>query len=178
MNGLVYERFGSRYGLLRFIGYWVLSQIGVYRRFPASRPKSNQRVVFVCSGNICRSPLAEVYAQSLGRDARSCGLDCTDGHPADPRARKFARSHGLDLENHMTVNVRNFEFQNDDLIVLMEPSHIAAFENKIGRGYPLALAGSYCERPVPYIHDPFNCNSKFFANCENKVMEAVRRICD
>ncbi|MDK9557671.1 hypothetical protein QQF73_08555 [Marinobacter sp. M216] len=178
MNRVVYERFGSRNGLVRFLGYWLLFQIGAYRRFPALIPAADQRVVFVCSGNICRSPLAEVYARSLGREAKSCGLDCTDGHPADPRAREFARRRGLTLDDHRTVNVRNFEFQDNDLIVLMEPTHIASFQNKIGKAYPLALAGSYCKRPAPYIHDPFNCSKEFFANCEHKIMEAVRRICD
>lgn len=178
MNRLVYGRFGSRNGFVRFFGYWFLSQLGAYRRFPASRPKANQRVVFICSGNICRSPLAEVYARSLGREARSCGLDCTDGHPADPRAREFARGHGLDLDNHATVNVQNFDFQESDLIILMEPTHITSFQSKVGEGYSLALAGSYCKTPVPYIHDPFNCSNEFFTNCENKIMEAVRRICD
>ncbi|MBW4933409.1 arsenate reductase/protein-tyrosine-phosphatase family protein [Marinobacter sp. F4206] len=178
MNRLVYERFGSRNGLVRFLGYWFLSQLGAYRRFPPSIPEANQRVVFVCSGNICRSPLAEVYARSLGREAKSCGLDCTDGHPADPRARAFAHKRGLNLDDHQTVNVRNFEFQDTDLIVLMEPTHITSFQNKVGKDYPLALAGSYCKRPTPYIHDPFNCSSEFFANCESKIMEAVRKICD
>lgn len=178
MNRLVYERFGSRNGFVRFLGYWLLAKLGAYRRFPALKPEANQRVVFVCSGNICRSPLAEVYARSLGLEAKSCGLDCGDGHPADPRAKEFARKQGLDLDGHATVNARNFAFRETDLIVVMEPGHLSSFEKKIGKGYRLALAGSYCERPAPYIHDPFNCCNEFFANCENKVMEAVRRIRD
>lgn len=178
VNRLVYERFGSKNGLVRYVKYWLLSQVGAYRRFSEYRPGSDQRVVFVCSGNICRSPLAEVYARSLGWEAKSCGLDCRDGFPADPRAREFARGVGLDLEEHSTVNVTSFEFQASDLVVLMEPTHIAAFERKVGKGHTLALAGSYCRPPTPYIHDPFNCCIEFFHRCEHQIMEAVRRMCD
>lgn len=177
VHRLVYERFGSKNGLLRYFTYGLLFQLGAYRRFSAPRPERHQRLVFVCSGNICRSPLAEAYARSLGWNAKSCGLDCRDGFPADPRALQFARRLGLDLEKHSTVNVRNFDFFESDLVVLMEPSHISAFEQKVGKGYLLALAGNYCKSPTPYIHDPFNCRIEFFNRCEQKIIEAVRKIC-
>jgi low molecular weight protein-tyrosine phosphatase len=174
---LVYERFGSRKGLLLFLYHWLFAQVGVYSRFARVRPERNQRLVFVCSGNICRSPLAEAYARSLGKDSASCGLHCGDGFPADHRARAFASQHGFSLEDHKTVNVRDFEFQNTDLIVVMEPAHITSFQDKVGKKYQLALAGSYCDRPYPYIHDPFNTSDEFFTHCEQRVMEAVRGLC-
>ncbi|PSF06476.1 hypothetical protein C7H08_15320 [Marinobacter halophilus] len=171
----MYERYGSKKGFLRFYYHRVLALAGVYRRysrnadFPATR-----RVVFICSGNICRSPLAEVYARSLGMEAASCGLNCGDDYPADPRAREFAREQGLSLEHHKTVNVRDFRFEDSDLVVVMEPSHLGQFEKKVGRNYTLVLAGNYCEKPTPYIHDPFNCCPAFFTRCEATVMESVR----
>lgn len=151
--------------------------MGAYKRFSNTLPESFQRLVFVCNGNICRSPLAEVYARSLGKQAASCGLNCGTGFPADSRAIEFAKSQGLMLHNHKTVNVSDFEFQKTDFIVVMEPSHISSFKEKVSRHYPVVLAGSYCKSPNPYIHDPFNCCDEFFNHCESKVMEAVRGIC-
>jgi len=177
LNRLVYERFGSKNGFVRFLGHSFLAQIGAYRRFSNVMPENFQRLVFICSGNICRSPLAEVYARSLGKQAASCGLNCGDGFPADPRAIQFARAHGLTLDRHRTVNVRDFEFRDTDFIVVMEPSHISSFRGKVDRNFPVLLAGSYCRTPIPYIHDPFNCCDEFFTRCEGKVMEAVRGIC-
>lgn len=177
MNRLVYERFGSRSGLLLFLGYWFLANIGGFRQFPPVRPRIGQRLVFVCNGNICRSPLAEVYARSLGWPSASCGLNCGEGHAADPRAKQFANDNNLDLGAHRTTNAKNFSFRSDDLIIVMEPSHIASFRKVVGSQYQIVLAGSYCKWPRPYIHDPFNCCSEFFAKCENQVLEAVRRIC-
>jgi len=177
LNRLVYERFGSRKGLLLFFYHWLFALVGGYSRFAAVSPKSDQRLVFVCSGNICRSPLAEVYARSLGKETASCGLHCGDGFPADPRAREFARQQGLSLEDHKTVNVKDFEFRETDLVVVMEPSHITQFVEKTSKSYQLVLAGSYCQKPYPYIHDPFNACDEFFFHCEHSVMEAVRGLC-
>ena len=177
MNRLVYERFGSRKGLLLFFYHWLFALVGRYSKFVATRPESHQRLVFVCSGNICRSPLAEVYARSLGKEAASCGLHCGDGFPADRRAREFARHQGLSLEDHKTVNVKDFEFRETDLVVVMEPSHITQFAEKTSKNYQVVLAGSYCQRPYPYIHDPFNACEEFFFHCEKRIMEAVRGLC-
>ncbi|SFM53524.1 protein-tyrosine phosphatase [Marinobacter zhejiangensis] len=177
MDRLVYERFGSRGGFVHYVRHSILSWLGVYRKFSRIHPGSFERLVFVCSGNICRSPLAEVYARSLGKQAASCGLNCGDGFPADPRAMAHASQFGLSLEDHRTVNVKDFEFRSSDLIVVMEPAHLTSFQEKVGGNYRLVLAGSFCRRPSPYIHDPYNCCIEFFTHCENKVLEAVRGIC-
>jgi protein-tyrosine phosphatase len=171
----VYEQFGSKTGFVRFFYHRALSLVGAYRKYsPKASSVNSRRMVFICSGNICRSPVAEVYARSLGMKAASCGLSCGDNYPADPRAREFARSQGLSLDHHKTVNVRDFEFQKSDLIVVMEPSQIEQFEQKVGKNYTLVLAGSYCQTSTPYIHDPFNCCPAFFTRCEAKVIECVR----
>lgn len=178
LNQLLYERFGSRRGFIRVLHHWFLAQVGFYRQFANAKPMEHQRLVFICSGNICRSPLAEVYARSLGKQVASCGLDCENGYPADPRAQKIAHQYGLNLDSHRTKNVRDFEFFNTDFIVLMEPSHIVSFQKQVGKNLQMVLAGSYCDKPNPYIHDPFNCCDGYFIRCENRVLEAVRKICD
>jgi protein-tyrosine phosphatase len=171
----VYEQFGSKKGMLRFFYHQVLAVLGVYRKYsPDAGSFIDRRMVFICSGNICRSPLAEVYARRLGMKAASCGLNCGDGYPADPRAREFAKEQGLSLEHHKTVNVQDFEFEDSDLIVVTEPAHIAQFEKKLGKTYTVVLVGSYCKKNTPYIHDPFNCCPAFFTKCETKVIESVR----
>ncbi|WP_366517678.1 hypothetical protein [uncultured Marinobacter sp.] len=118
-----------------------------------------------------------MYARSLGREAASCGLNCKDGFPADPRAEKFARIHGLALAAHRTVNVQEFRFRDDDFVIVMEPAHLAAFRTKVDDCHQIVLAGNYCKKRNPYIHDPYNCCDKYFDHCEQRVMEAVRGIC-
>ncbi|MEP0002463.1 MULTISPECIES: hypothetical protein [Marinobacter] len=177
LDRLVYEWFGSRSGFLKYIKHWFLAQIGRYREFTLEPPERNRRIVFICDGNICRSPLAEVYARSLGRKTASCGFCCAYGFPADPRAESFASSQGLSLKEHRSQNITDFEFHESDFVVVMEPSHLNRFHELFGKKYPVVLAGNYCRHPNPYIHDPYNCCEQFFVRCEQRVIEAVRGIC-
>ncbi len=93
---------------------------------------SNVRaVLFVCLGNICRSPLGEAlfvhHAQQRGVADRfrvdSCGLgDWHAGELADPRTRRVARKHGLEL-THRARQIRPAtDFDQFDLIVPMDAS--------------------------------------------------------
>lgn len=134
----------------------------------------NQKVVFICSGNICRSPLAEYYARSLGLESDSCGIDCGVGFPADPRASEFAKQLGLDLGPHKTKRVDQYKFLPDDIIVVMEPKHLKKVKQHIGEHQKLFLAGMCCPDPFPYLHDPYNCNKDFFRHCEEFVVLSVR----
>ncbi|ROQ42904.1 protein-tyrosine-phosphatase [Marinobacter sp. 3-2] len=177
MDRLVYERFGSRIGFVRYLKYWLLAKIGSFRKHTLGQPDKNRRLVFICNGNICRSPVAEAYAKSLGREAASCGFGCADGFPADNRAIQFAESLGLSLHRHKTRNIVNFEFYDSDFIVVMEPSHLKLFYEHFERNQSVVLAGNYCINPNPYIHDPYNCCDPFFYRCECRVVEAVRGIC-
>jgi protein-tyrosine-phosphatase len=68
------------------------------------------RVLFVCSGNTCRSPLAEVIASTLfGSDGRrsfeSAGIDAVDQAPASRGAVAVALECGLDLSGHRSRRV-------------------------------------------------------------------------
>ena len=57
-------------------------------------------LLFVCSGNTCRSPLAEAIAESLGFPAASAGLWADDGMPATDHAISVAAEAGLDVSGH------------------------------------------------------------------------------
>ena len=177
LEKIIYDRYGSKKGFLRFMWHSFLAKMGRYNSFRGVMPKPGQRVVFICSGNICRSPLAEYYARSLGLKADSCGLDCGIGFPADPRASEFGKALGLDLSAHETKRVDQFQFQADDLIVVMEPKHVKNFRQQVGNQHTVILAGLCCPAPFPYLHDPYNCNVEFFRHCEEFVISSVRGLC-
>lgn len=83
------------------------------------------RILTLCVGNICRSPLAAAllmreFPQLL---VRSAGLDALIGEPADPLARAVAAQHGLDLSGHRAQQVDAWLCLQSDLILVMEQSH-------------------------------------------------------
>ena len=88
-------------------------------------------VLFVCLGNICRSPLAEAALRAelagSGLDARvdSAGTgDWHIGHPPDPRAIAEARRHGHDISRYRARQVDPDDFRLFDLIVALDRSNL------------------------------------------------------
>lgn len=86
-------------------------------------------VLFVCLGNICRSPLAEGVFLHLAREAAfevevdSAGTGgYHTGELADPRSRAVARKHGIELPSRAR-KVRHDDFERFDLIVAMDQSN-------------------------------------------------------
>ena len=91
------------------------------------------KVLFVCSGNTCRSPYAEAVARSLGHEARSAGSDAWPDQPATKDARKTAELRGLDLAPHRSASLEQEHVDWADAIVCFEDSHLAAVE-RLGGG--------------------------------------------
>jgi len=98
-----------------------------------SRPESvpPKRVLFVCSGNICRSPLGEAIfrqqAEEAGLGERffvdSAGTHgWHEGEPADPRARRVGQRHGVKVTS-LARPVVDGDFPAFDVIVAMDRGH-------------------------------------------------------
>lgn len=92
-------------------------------------------VLFVCLGNICRSPLAEAAlieaALERGLDVRveSAGTgDWHIGHPADRRARAIAADHGVDIGDHRARQVKPEDFYRFSDIVALDRQNFADLE--------------------------------------------------
>lgn len=99
------------------------------------------RVLFVCSGNICRSPMAEAIFRKLADEsglgsaleADSAGTHgYHQGDHADPRARKVARRHGVDVTS-IAREVEPEDFERFDLVVAMDRGHLRQLRSMGGR---------------------------------------------
>jgi len=93
-------------------------------------------VLFVCLGNICRSPLAEaafrLEADRLGLAASvdSAGTgDWHVGHPPDPRAQAVARRHGADISAYTARQVRPEDFRRFTHIVALDAQNLATLQS-------------------------------------------------
>jgi len=171
------DNYGSRRGLLNASRERLHMWLGGYRAFRAVEWERVERLIFICHGNICRSPLAEVYARSLGVPVESYGLKCRNDAEADPRAVRYASGIELDLSGHRTRNISLFGPRATDLLVVMEPVHLAGVAH-IARDAQVTLAGLWLSSPSPYIHDPFSSNEIFFARCEDMVVSSARVLAD
>ena len=89
-------------------------------------------VLFVCLGNICRSPLAEAaFRAAAGRaglavTADSAGTgDWHAGNPPDPRAIETARRHGIDISGYRARQVRAGDFRRFAHILALDTDNLA-----------------------------------------------------
>jgi protein-tyrosine phosphatase len=91
-----------------------------------------RRLLFVCSGNICRSPLAEAIFRDLAGKAGHAGRFEVDsagthgwheGDPADPRARKVGKRRGVDVTS-IARPIEPQDFERFDLILAMDRGHL------------------------------------------------------
>ncbi|MDQ6973772.1 MAG: low molecular weight protein-tyrosine-phosphatase [Mariprofundaceae bacterium] len=87
------------------------------------------RVLFVCLGNICRSPLAEVIAKHKVKELsapknfhfESAGTgNWHIGGQADPRSANTAQRHGLDLSRHTAQQITHHHIHHWDYLVAMD----------------------------------------------------------
>lgn len=124
-------------------------------------------ILFVCLGNICRSPLVEAVARrrfaeaGVGASVASCGTGHWHvGKGADPRMRRAAQAAGYDLGAHRARQARADDFSAYDWVLAMDGDNLDALRFlRDGRGaepalfLPWAGVASPREFPDPYFGD-------------------------
>ena len=123
-----------------------------------------RRVLFVCLGNICRSPTAEAVFRTLaareGLDAQADSAGTGDWHvgsPPDPRMIEAAAVRGYDLHDLRARQAVAADFERFDLILAMDRSNRAALERLRPRNAdtPVRLMLDYAGQPGADVPDPY-----------------------
>jgi len=119
-----------------------------------------QHVLFVCTGNICRSPLAasllERALQERGLEVgvTSAGTGAWDGAPASEGAYLVGLERGLDLSGHRARLLTRELVDRADLILTMARHHRARVDELGGEGKVFVL-GEYAGKGGDEVSDPF-----------------------
>lgn len=143
------------------------------------------RVLFVCLGNICRSPTAEgVFRQQLqaaglsdGVDVDSCGIAAWHvGKAPDPRTREAALRRGVDLGSLRARQLSADDFFRFDYLLAMDQANLAALHEQRPVGCPAHVGlfldfGDHAEREVP---DPYYGGEQGFDEVLDLVDAASR----
>lgn len=176
LKSYIKNNYGSKRGFIVSSKYYCLHRIGYLRELREVDFSRVRKLVFVCSGNICRSPLAEFYARHLGLQAESYGLHCRGGDPVDARVVQIAGKLNTRIPCHVTRNISDYQPQPVDLVVGMEPSHVSALDSKISQLAQVTLLGLWSEEPSLYLHDPFISTESYFEKCANNIATALDAI--
>ncbi|GAC1602063.1 MAG: hypothetical protein NVS4B10_14150 [Myxococcales bacterium] len=171
------ERFGRKQGLARLALSHLQDCLGGYQRFRAIEWSRVQRFVFVCQGNICRSPYAEARGAAAGMRCASFGLDAPAGDRANPAASKAARARGLDLGTHRSKPAGALSLEPGDLLIAMEPEQAERLRPLARKsGAQVTLLGLWCRPRRPHLQDPFGLSDAYFATCCSHIDRAVANL--
>jgi protein-tyrosine phosphatase len=152
------------------------------------------RILFVCMGNICRSPTAKSVFDGMIRAAGLQGLVVADsagthafhiGEAADPRAVSAAQRRGYDMSAHQARKVELTDFQTYDYILAMDWDNLSLLQRMAPRGlqHKLQLLMRFAtEFEAATIGDPYHGGAQGFETALDYIedactglMEVVRR---
>lgn len=152
----------------------------------ADRPPSVFRLLFVCTGNTCRSPLAEALArQKLGLrgwsgvEVGSAGVATMDGLPASAGALEVAAESGLELGRHRSTRLTGRVVQEADLVLTMSAGHLARVEELGGAGKAHLLTAFARDDPAGAeegVPDPFGGSEELYRKTLEVLDELVEGV--
>jgi protein-tyrosine phosphatase len=115
-----------------------------------------RKIIVVCTGNICRSPLAEVILRNRlpGCEVVSAGTAALIHHPADPKALIVAKENGWDISTHRAQQATQALLTSMDLILGLDQGHCdwigAQFPQLQGRTHKLGRWRKNVDIADPY----------------------------
>lgn len=144
------------------------------------------RLLFVCTGNTCRSPIAEALArrEAIERgwsdvEVASAGTSAWDGAPASDGALLVALERGLDLSTHRSQQLTKELVEAHDVILAMGPHHLERAEALGGEGksHLITAFASGGER-ARAVSDPFGGDLEHYRATYAELAAEIRRVFD
>lgn len=150
---------------------------------------STKRILLVCMGNICRSPMAEgivrhkAHDRGIAVETDSAGtINDHMGEPPDPRAQKCMSGHGIDISDLRARQVKPSDFLTFDLLLAMDADNLKGLlriapDVELGKKAKLMMdhAPGHPLREVP---DPYFGGAEGFEEVFNMLDEACENLLD
>ncbi|MGM0927692.1 MAG: low molecular weight protein-tyrosine-phosphatase [Pseudomonadota bacterium] len=133
------------------------------------------RILVVCVGNICRSPVAEaMLRQALPhKQLSSAGLGALVGQGVDPTARELAEADGLDVANHSARQINRAILASADLVLVMSHGQRRAIGDIAPEAMGKTMTLGKWLPDEPDIPDPYRKSREAFEHVHELLAAAV-----
>jgi protein-tyrosine-phosphatase len=142
-------------------------------------------LLFVCSGNTCRSPLAEALARKIADrrgledlNVSSAGTNAQDNVPATDEALLVGMERGLDLTGHRSRKLTPGIVSEADLIFVMTPGHLEQVKQMGGRGKVHVIDEYASGIANAGITDPYGGDLDAYRNTADIIEDELEKLFD
>ena len=135
------------------------------------------KLLFVCTGNTCRSPMAQALAEAVAKEkgievsCRSAGLFAREGAPMAENARRVLEKLGVAGFTHTAEPLTKEQVEEADLVIGMTPDHAAYIRQLFG--HPEKVLSL----PVP-VGDPYGGGMAEYETAARAIREGLEKMCE
>lgn len=135
-----------------------------------------KKILFVCTGNTCRSPMAEGILNKLAGErnldvfAKSAGISAAEGSPASVNSVKACEEIGVEISGHRSTQLTNQMFYEADEVVPLTKTHQIIMQDAFKNREKIL--------PALDVPDPFGGDLEEYRLCRDRIKEKIEELLD